>query len=106
VGLTGQDAELVGPGGIYAEPGENPGQAAQVAVAEGLLLKTEGLASPALESSGRTGTAAGGGTSSVPHQEAMAAQRFASLPAAARHAWLMTHLTALRAGRITPSEIP
>jgi hypothetical protein len=111
VGLTGQDAELVGPGGIYAEPGESLGHAAQVAVAEGLLVKALGLASSGpkgtrIMPSGRTGTPAGGGTSSVPHQEAMAAQRFASLPAAARHAWLMTHLTALRAGRITPSEIP
>jgi hypothetical protein len=35
-----------------------------------------------------------------------AAKRFAALPAAARHAWLVTHLTALRAGRITLSELP
>jgi hypothetical protein len=35
-----------------------------------------------------------------------AAKRFAGLPAAARHAWLVDHLTALRAGRITLSEIP
>jgi hypothetical protein len=35
-----------------------------------------------------------------------AAKRFAALPAAARHAWLVAHLTALRAGRITHSELP
>jgi hypothetical protein len=35
-----------------------------------------------------------------------AAKRFAALPAAARHAWLVGHLTALRAGRITLSELP
>jgi hypothetical protein len=35
-----------------------------------------------------------------------AAKRFAALPAAARHAWLVGHLTALRAGRITLTEIP
>jgi hypothetical protein len=35
-----------------------------------------------------------------------AAKRFAALPAAARHAWLVAHLTALRAGRITLSELP
>jgi len=35
-----------------------------------------------------------------------AAQRFAALPAAARHAWLVAHLTALRAGRITLRELP
>ncbi|HEX8860338.1 MAG TPA: hypothetical protein VGC06_14855 [Actinomycetes bacterium] len=35
-----------------------------------------------------------------------AAKRFAALPAAARHAWLVDHLTALRAGRITLRELP
>jgi hypothetical protein len=35
-----------------------------------------------------------------------AAKRFAALPAAARRAWLVGHLTALRAGQITLSEIP
>jgi len=35
-----------------------------------------------------------------------AARRFAALPASARHAWLATHLTALRAGAITLAQIP
>ncbi|GGJ69935.1 hypothetical protein [Streptomyces brasiliensis] len=35
-----------------------------------------------------------------------AAERFAALPASARHAWLVQHLAALRAGRITPAQIP
>jgi hypothetical protein len=35
-----------------------------------------------------------------------AAQRFAALPAAARHAWLATHLAALRAGRVALKELP
>jgi hypothetical protein len=35
-----------------------------------------------------------------------AAQRFAALPAAARHAWLVRHLAALRAGRITLAQLP
>jgi hypothetical protein len=35
-----------------------------------------------------------------------AAKRFAALPAAARHAWLVDHLTALRAGRIPLGELP
>jgi hypothetical protein len=35
-----------------------------------------------------------------------AAQRFAALPASARHAWLAAHLTALRAGQITLAQIP
>ena len=35
-----------------------------------------------------------------------AAQRFAALPAAARHAWLATHLAALRAGQISLTQLP
>jgi hypothetical protein len=35
-----------------------------------------------------------------------AAQRFAALPAAARHAWLAAHLSAVRAGRLTLGELP
>jgi hypothetical protein len=37
---------------------------------------------------------------------AAAARRFAALPAAARHAWLVHHLAAVRAGRITLTELP
>ena len=32
--------------------------------------------------------------------------RFAALPAGARHAWLTTHLAALRAGHITLAQLP
>jgi hypothetical protein len=35
-----------------------------------------------------------------------AAQRLASLPAAARHAWLAAHLAALRAGQLTLGDLP
>jgi hypothetical protein len=35
-----------------------------------------------------------------------AARRFAALPAAVRHGWLVAHLPALRAGRITLAQIP
>ena len=35
-----------------------------------------------------------------------AAQRFAALPAATRHAWLATHLAALRAGHLTLAQLP
>ena len=35
-----------------------------------------------------------------------AAQRFASLSPAARHAWLATHLAALRVGTITLDQLP
>ena len=39
-------------------------------------------------------------------QAAAAADRFAALSPAARHAWLAAHLPALRAGQITPAQIP
>jgi hypothetical protein len=35
-----------------------------------------------------------------------AARRLAALPASARHAWLVQHLAALRAGRITLAQLP
>jgi hypothetical protein len=37
---------------------------------------------------------------------AAAATRFAALPAAAQHAWLVQHLPALRAGRISLAQLP
>ena len=37
---------------------------------------------------------------------AAAARRFAALPAAARHAWLASHLAALRAGQLTLAQLP
>ena len=35
-----------------------------------------------------------------------AARRFAALPAAARHAWLLRNLAALRAGQVTLARLP
>jgi hypothetical protein len=46
------------------------------------------------------------GASTSPAQMSAAVDRFAALSAAARHAWLATHLAALRAGWVTLSEIP
>jgi hypothetical protein len=42
----------------------------------------------------------------TPRQIAAAAQRFESRSPAARRAWLVTHLAALRAGTITLAQIP
>jgi hypothetical protein len=39
-------------------------------------------------------------------QIAVAARRFAAVPATTRHAWLAAHLTALRAGGITLAQLP
>lgn len=41
-----------------------------------------------------------------PRQIAAAAQRFAALPAATRHAWLASHLPALRAGHVSLAQLP
>ena len=46
------------------------------------------------------------GYSRLPRLAYAAARRFAALPAPARHAWLMQHLAALRAGRITLAQLP
>ncbi len=43
---------------------------------------------------------------SYPPQLSAAAQRFAALPATARHAWLAAHLGALRAGHLALGQIP
>jgi len=117
VGLSGQDSELGGAGGNVV-PLASPRNAAQVAVVEG-LANALGLTQPSARSAGKTpgsrmpvsgaGTSVnppGNGTPSITNQVRAAAQRFASLPSGARHAWLITHLTALRAGRITLGEIP
>ena len=73
------------------------GNAAQQAVAAA-LLKAGGvlLAGPGLRVPGPApGTPA-----------YTAAERFAALPAAARHAWLAAHQAALRAGHMTLAELP
>lgn len=69
---------------------------AQQAITEALLINAEVPGSgPAVPGSGL----AMPGVREVAH-------RFAALSAAARHTWLATHLTALRAGRISLSELP
>lgn len=42
----------------------------------------------------------------VPRSLRPAVQRFAALPASVRHAWLMRHLAALRAGRLPVAQLP
>ena len=48
------------------------------------------------------------GTIRLPGDKSMShrAVMLAALPAAARHAWLAAHLAALRAGRLTLTELP
>jgi len=103
--------------GLRAEPGSGvtprpsgSGATAQLAVAMALaqdagLLTRIPPGTPVAGTAGSVGQSAG----SLPpaaRAQAAVANRFAALPAATRHAWLLTHLAALRAGHITPAGIP
>ena len=94
---------FIGAGGGNGTPAQQVVQAAVLADA-GTPLAAQpnvlGFSPWALPSSGRTPD------TSYPPQLSAAAQRFAALPAAARHAWLAGHLAALRAGHITPAQLP
>jgi hypothetical protein len=83
--------------------GPAPLDAAQQAVEDVLLA---GVGSPPLgASAGQTasnGKLSAGSLSDI-HA---AAQRFGARPASARHAWLATHLAALRAGLVTLAQLP
>jgi hypothetical protein len=79
------------------------GSPAQAAVTAALLQDgAAGLATPEFSLGGQGPRAPGRAAADV----APAARRFAALPAAARHAWLASHLAALRAGRIALAQLP
>jgi hypothetical protein len=102
-----------GSGVTSRPPGQ--GAAAQLAVATalaqdaGLLTQLPPGSSPVGGAAGRSTGGSGSSASTQPpglQAQDAATNRFAALPAATRHSWLVTHLSQLRAGRITPSEIP
>ncbi len=76
--------------------------AARVAVQEGLLLD----AGVPLAAQGDQGLIQVQLPRTLQAQVDAAAQRFAALPAATRHAWLAVHLGALRAGHLTLAQLP
>jgi len=76
--------------------------AAQQAVITALMTAVGSAAPQFGEDMSNGGPTAG----ATPAQIAAAAQRFASLSPAARHAWLAAHLAALRAGTITLAQLP
>jgi hypothetical protein len=101
------DAFLEAPAPPGPSTGRNNGpaplDAAQQAVEDVLLA---GVGSPPLGASAGH-TASNGKLSEATLADIeVAAQRFGKLPASARHAWLATHLTALRAGSITLAQLP
>ncbi|MDR2988468.1 MAG: hypothetical protein LBV34_26900 [Nocardiopsaceae bacterium] len=85
---------LVGSGG---------GQAQQ-AVRAGLLIASGVRLIPPGERGDGLGMTARGPKPGSPVYQA--ARRFAALPGATRHAWLSTHLAALKAGRLTLKQVP
>jgi len=85
-----------------ARPSPSPGQqaiAAALAKVAGVPLRLRSAPGEIQSGNGMPWPAPGSPADAAAH-------RFASLSAAARHAWLAAHLAALRAGRITPAEIP
>jgi hypothetical protein len=90
---------ISGPGAIHAQPAF-ASQAQQAVMSA--LMKAAGVAPSASFAPGapRPSTV-------VPSPPVIsAAQRFAALPPAVRHTWLVRHLAALRAGRVTLAQLP
>jgi hypothetical protein len=111
VGLPTETPPGAGANGFnFVLQGTGHGHAAQFAVA-GALERALNLA-PSQQGQvtndrpGHVTQPPGAGASALARQELAASRRFAALPEATRHAWLLTHLAALRANRITLSEIP
>jgi hypothetical protein len=106
VGLPSSAPPGAGAIGLSIVLGQGLGHEAQFAIA-GALERALNLGQqqpgPRLP---RGAAPAGRGASAPGSQELAASKRFAALPEAARHAWLATHLAALRAGRVTLNEIP
>jgi hypothetical protein len=90
----------------FAGAGNGSGSPVQQAV-QAALLQGAGIpfaAQPRLVAATKNSPGPGPGPATGPVYAA--ARRLATLPAAARHAWLAAHLAALRAGRLTLKELP
>ncbi len=85
---------------VIGVPRSGASQAQQAVMAA--LMKAAAVAQPAPPAPGVPQPAA----APLPAPVSAAAQRFAALPPAVRHAWLVRHLAALRAGRITVGQLP
>jgi hypothetical protein len=94
-----------GPAIVADVAGDGPGATpAQRAVAAALRTSA-GLPEAVLQSA-PTRQLPSGAIVPLPAFVQAAARRFAALPAPARHAWLVRHLAAVRAGRITLAQLP
>jgi hypothetical protein len=111
--LAGSVRLSTGPGLISSVIGASAGASqAQHAVAAALMMAAGlplEICPPGctFSSPGQTADTPARPPQAVPGSPAYtAAQRFAGLAAPVRHAWLMQHLTALRAGRVTLAQLP
>jgi hypothetical protein len=95
--LLSRAAPVIVSSVIGGGPGAGPAQQA----AEAGLLRAAGVQLAQLASMGSVYQPPAPGSPVY-----AAATRFAALPAAARHAWLLAHLAALRAGHITLEQLP
>jgi hypothetical protein len=94
-----------GPAIVASVVGDGPGATpAQRAVAA--ALRTSADLPQAVLRSAPSRQRPSGVIIPLPAPVQAAARRFAALPAPARHAWLVRHLAALRAGRITLAQLP
>jgi hypothetical protein len=92
--LADQVVTMYGPAFVARVIGDGPGSSqAQNAVATALMMAAS--YDPDQSPDVAPGT-----------QAYAAAERFAALPAAARHAWLVRHLATLRAGLLTLAQLP
>ena len=93
IGSPGTVATTTAPDGNKSTSRQpDNGSTAQQAVEDGLLQALGSRPFPAV--------------GPQQNEVAQAAAKFAALPAATRHAWLVAHLAALRAGTITVAQLP
>jgi hypothetical protein len=103
--LAGQVRTYDGPAILASVIGDGPGASqAQDAVALALVMAI-GHGQPAAIAPS-AGVVVGAPATQAGPPVSAAAERFAALPASARHAWLVRHLAALRAGQISPAQLP
>ena len=104
VGSPGQVVTSTAPNGNKST-GLQPdnGSTAQQAVEDGLLQALGSLPYPVR---GPQNGPAGQQFQQQQNQVTKAAAKFAALPAATRHAWLVANLAALKAGTITVAQLP
>ena len=95
--------DFLGGQSLGSGPVPVPLDAAQQAVENGLLTA---IGSPPSSTFGGMNMNGKVTTPQTAAEVSAATQRFATLSAGARHAWLASHLTALRAGTITVAQIP